>query len=356
MLKVLSLNSSAKEIVSFFQEKGINMSEMLWDNVFIFLSKICYYEEEEKRIFPSLVLGHNLEAEDFGKLFQIEVIPIVKEGDINLFFKRLKPLLPFCNNGWKVYVDIKEDMLGFGIMRNFSGIEGFTVDEVLVECQKENYEMIRSQYKISYAVIEPISINEFETVAMDGDALRVAFRLDKDNEKTCIGCKDQFVQDFLSSRTDERVEKAIKKIVKLFSQKLHGAICLVVDEECLLPNEQLKDGIFLEEPIDLAGLAAELLDKRVNLESKYMLTLSEKYYAMSGLFIEMLNFDGITIVNTQGKILAYNVFITPQNNISISSGGARKRAAQALLNNKESNYVGVYFQSQDGYFFYERIE
>ena len=354
-MNTISLSSRVCEIVSFFEQKGVVMSETLWENVLCFLTKICCYEEEEKKIFPSLLIGHNIESEDFKKVFPIEIMHIVKEENDNLFFKKLKPLLPFCNNGWKVYIDIGENNINFGIMRSFSGIEGLTADELLCEGQKENYELVRNEYNISYVVITPVSVSEFNIVSMDGDTLRVAFRLHQGEAALGEEKKAEFVQDFLSTRPDEKIEKAIRKIVKLFSQKLHGAICLVVSEDCVLPNEQLKDGMFLEVPIDLAGLAAELLDKRVVPETKYMMTLNEKYYAISGLFIEMLNFDGITIVNTSGKIIAYNVFITPKDNVNISSGGARKRAAQALLDNKESNYVGVYFQSQDGNFFYERV-
>mgnify|MGYP002657831126 CR=1 FL=1 len=69
----------------------------------------------------------------------------------------------------------------------------------------------------------------------------------------------------------------------------------------------------------------------------------------------MLNFLGITVIDTSGRIRAYNVFITPNNGIEVTYGGARKRAAQALLDNKNSDYVGVYFQSQDGNYFYERV-
>jgi len=71
--------------------------------------------------------------------------------------------------------------------------------------------------------------------------------------------------------------------------------------------------------------------------------------------MEMLNFDGITIVDNAGKIRAYNVFITPESGENIVNGGARKRAATSLLNTKNKDYIGVYFRSQDGNYFYERI-
>ena len=71
----------------------------------------------------------------------------------------------------------------------------------------------------------------------------------------------------------------------------------------------------------------------------------------------MLNVDGITIVDNKGRIRAFNVFVNPNTHENEElSGGARKRAANYLKNTKNSNYIGVYFQSQDGMSNYERVE
>jgi hypothetical protein len=68
----------------------------------------------------------------------------------------------------------------------------------------------------------------------------------------------------------------------------------------------------------------------------------------------MLDFDGITVIDNAGRIRAYNVFIDAnvdkKNKIV---GGARRRAAYAILQNKSKKIIGVYFQSQDGDNFYK---
>lgn len=352
---VISLEEKVSNIIEFFEKYDIYLSKELQFQIFDFLKKICSYEEEETKIFPHLILGHNIESKAFSRLFPVEIIHLAKETDEKLFFKKLKPLLPFCNNGWRVYVDVMEDKVNFGIIRNFSGIEGLTVDEVLSDTDKNNLDNIRNNYSISYLMINPINANELDIVAMDSEKIRINFSLIHPSLNTNEEQKAMFIKDFLSKSPDEKLFRAIKKIVEMFSQKLHGTICLIVKENCILPNEQLVDGIFLESPIDLVGLAKEVLDKKVNYESEYIISLNEKYYAISGLFLDMLNFDGITVIDTCGRIRAYNVFITPNNEAQVTYGGARKRAAQALLNNKCSDYVGVYFQSQDGNFFYERV-
>lgn len=352
---VISLEEKVNDIIHFFEKYNIYLSKELQFQVFDFLKKICSYEEEETKIFPHLILGHNIETEKFSKLFPMEIIHLAQESDDKLFFKRLKPLLPFCNNGWRVYIDVGEDKINFGIIRNFSGIEGLTVDEVLSDTDKGDIDIIREEYNIGYFVIKPISANVLDIVAMDGDKIRINFSLIHPSQNSSEEQKEMFIKDFLSKSSDEKLFRAMKKIVDLFSQKLHGTICLIVDEECNLPNAQLADGTFLDEPIDLIGLAKEVLDRKSNHTIDYIISLNEKYYAISGLFLDMLNFDGITVIDTCGKIRAYNVFITPINGTQVTYGGARKRAAQALLDNKNSNYVGVYFQSQDGNYFYERV-
>ena len=285
----------------------------------------------------------------------MEIIHLAQESDDKLFFKRLKPLLPFCNNGWRVYIDVGENKVNFGIIRNFSGIAGLTVDEVLRDIAQTDLRAIREDCHIGYVMIKPINTNELNIIAMDGEEIKINFSLIQHSQNSSEEQKEMFIKDFLPQSFDEKLFRAMKKIVDLFPQKLHGAICLIVDEKCNLPNGQLIDGIFLEEPIDLVGLASEVLDIKSNRMQDYAISLNEKYYAISGLFLDMLNFDGITIIDTSGKIRAYNVFITPINGTQVTYGGARKRAAQALLDNKDSNYVGVYFQSQDGNYFYEKV-
>ncbi len=103
---VISLEEKVNDIIHFFEKYNIYLSKELQFQVFDFLKKICSYEEEETKIFPHLILGHNIETEKFSKLFPMEIIHLAQGSDDKLVFKRLNPLLRFCNNGWKVYSDV----------------------------------------------------------------------------------------------------------------------------------------------------------------------------------------------------------------------------------------------------------
>ena len=126
---------------------------------------------------------------------------------------------------------------------------------------------------------------------------------------------------------------------------IHGAICVVIDKD-YKDKGYFSDGIWLEEPIEFS---------KAFLQTK---SYSEaRLNNIAELFISMLNYDGITIVDNIGRIRAYNVFIKAdkysKKNIV---GGARKRAAYGIINSNIKKIVGVFFHSQDGEVFYEEVK
>ena len=122
-------------------------------------------------------------------------------------------------------------------------------------------------------------------------------------------------------------------------------MCVIVDKD-YKDNGFFEDGIWLENPISFS---------KVFTQSKSY--SEEKLQAFATLFINMLNFDGITVVDTTGRVLAYNVFV--QSNINRTKnviGGARKRAAYTIINSRRKHIVGVYFQSHEGEIFYKSLK
>jgi hypothetical protein len=135
-----------------------------------------------------------------------------------------------------------------------------------------------------------------------------------------------------------------ENILKKAINDIHGAICVVIDKD-YKDKGLFSDGIWLSEPIEFS---------KTFLQTK---SYSEaKLTNIAELFISMLNYDGITIVDNAGRIRAYNVFVKPdkvtKKNIV---GGARKRAAYSIINSRTKRVVGVYFHSQDGEIFYEEV-
>ena len=119
---------------------------------------------------------------------------------------------------------------------------------------------------------------------------------------------------------------------------------MIVDKD-YKDNGLFEDGIWLKEPISFSKLFTQ--SKSYN---------EEKLQAYADLFMNMLNYDGITIIDNQGRLRAYNVFVEPNSKkVGYIVGGARKRAAFYILSTKRKDIVGVYFQSHEGEVFFQEI-
>ena len=334
------------------QSEKVIITEDFYIRLIKFLSTICNYEEEGVKIKPNVLIFTNID----------ELLPSITDryflsiytDDSNgkSFEKKMKSLIPFCKNGWYVYINVKETALEYGVCRSFSGPIGLTINQVLLD----NINSVESIPNLGIVCIEIISNYEISVAGLRKNKLIIDFRLTKVELLEIDETYESLAIDISSSTSlednrKEDIKKGFKKIFKTAYKKIHGTICLIVESDYEFPNEHLSDGIWFDTPIKLSDTLVELLSGASDI------SLSEKYYSLTGLFIEMLNTDGITIIDNSGYIRGYNVFIN-QSNIDTSGvvGGARKRAAYALKNCGDPKFIGVYFQSQDGYFEYEGVK
>lgn len=250
----------AESIQHLFSDAKIVLPNELYQDLLRFLSKACGYEEEERKIRPSIIIGHNLQDSSLQKILQSTLIPLVKDRmDSTHLSKRLKSTLPFCNNGWRVYIDIGDECITYGIMRNFNGPTGVNIEEIL--CGLSDDELLAMN--VHFILIDIVSNYEV-LLKGNGRECMIDFRLIAD--ETEVNANAGFCQDILSACESERSKASIaySKIVKLFSQKLHGCICVIIKHDYELPDTVLKDGIFLENPIDICSiLTDELNDKQL---------------------------------------------------------------------------------------------
>lgn len=333
-------------IEKLFIAENMELSMRYVENILRFLSKACNYEEEERKISPNLLIGRNLNDLLLKGVSNKYVLMISKgEEDGSDFERIVKPLLPFCINGWLLYIDINNSVVEYGILRSFSGPQGLAITEVLFIDGREEYDD-----NTALVSLEVISNFEVKIKGLRGSNLIIDFRLLPANVPDAEKNQAQMVQDLvaeLEPSEKEVVSKVFMKLLRLTTQRVHGTICLVVRSEYKFPNKILSSGSWFEEPIDLARMALDTLGETRDI------FLSEMYYGLSGLFLEMLNVDGITIIDTKGRIRGYNIFISRSEVTTTVTGGARKRAAYALLDSKDPDIMGVYFQSQDGNVFYK---
>lgn len=336
--------SAKDDVVNFINENYPTFPQKLQPYLFSLFSSIGKYEEEGHKIRPSILFTNNMDALVKGVTNGYK-IPFFEDENEGMFYQRIKSLATFCVHEWNIYIVAHEDKIIYGIYKSFNSLKERKFDSQMFasETLKEKRD------KVFALRIKPYSTYCINITSIKGNMLNVSYAME---EKKIINFNEE-IADFVDAsfsklRTTKNKLKEIKILYQnIFSRVLneaHGTICVVVDKE-YEDNGYFSDGIWLKEPIEL--------NKLFNSAK----TFSEaKLEAISQVFIDMLNYDGITIVDNAGRIRAYNVFVeTNQNNKSHILGGARKRAAFTIIESGLKKAVGVYFQSQEGEVFYQRV-
>ena len=188
-----------------------------------------------------------------------------------------------------------------------------------------------------------------EMFSTKGNRLSINLSFNADKQFTNSDDITQFIDaTFSKLRTTKEKLNAIKTMyTNIFTKvinEVNGAICVVVDKE-YTDNGFFDDGIWLKEPISFKSLFTNT--------KSYS---EEKLQVFVKLFMSMLDFDGITVVDNCGRIRGYNIFVETDNKRNkCIVGGARKRAVYTILNSRRKHLVGVYFQSHEGEIFYKSI-
>lgn len=302
------------------------------------------YEEEGVKIRPNIYIVNNINT-------VLKYVPncyrVVMRKDANgaKFKQRTKALLYFCKNDWQMYICYGQDYVEYGLIKLLNSIKDRSLNQYLfkLEC------LAGQETKVNLININVVSGGLIILEGIKGNKTSICFSL---SDQIAFDWEEK-IQQFVDAcvcKVNTRSKQKLNDIKNIYFnifhkmfKGLHGTICLVVDKDFSDKKEFFQDGTWLPEPIELAKLF--LQSKNFN---EFKLT------SYADLIMTMLNYDGITIIDNAGRILAYNVFI--ESDVKGSEkiyGGARRRAADTLLRHKNNKIVGVYFQSQDGDNFYK---
>lgn len=187
---------------------------------------------------------------------------------------------------------------------------------------------IDSDYGIlekGFMILEPVN-NTFVAIRMKDSIKGVKFDLAKNPAYA------------VPNKSDDPAISIWQAIFKRVKNEVHGTICLIVDPDC---DWDLANKIFVEnvEKIDDLSLNPESF---IASSSTDVSSLNK----MIDIFISMLNYDGITIIDTSGNIISYHVFV--KSSKSSEEGGARNRAFNALKAVKKAGFKAIYLQTQEG--------
>lgn len=337
--------SARDAVVDFIKIETENFPNKLQTNFLNFFSELGKYEEEGVKIRPNIIFTNSIDIiiKNIPDSHKITMFTDVNEVQFNL---RMKSLIPFCKRDWTIYVCVKENEITYGIVKTLNSIKEKNLNKIMFES-----DLLKDRKDKFYLFsVETVSTYLMTLRGLKGKVLNVNFSLDLERTNNWnLEIKEFVNSSFSKLRTTEKKLNQIKTMYEnVFDsvfKDVHGALCVVVDKD-YVDNGFFSDGIWLKEPISFSKLF---------LQSK---SYSEpKLLAFCDLFIGMLNYDGITVVDNTGTIRAYNVFVeTNTNRLQNITGGARKRAAYTVINSRRKRIIGVYFQSHDGEAFYKYVK
>lgn len=318
-----------------------NLISMLINNFYKFTS----YEEESIKIKPRIFFTTNIDLinKNIPNCFKLQLF---SDDDEKMFSTRLKSLLIFCVNDWTTYVEVKDGRVNYGICKVFNSIKEKSLEALVFE----NETLLNSE-KFYLIYLDTLSSYAIGLRGIKGSNIIINFSINDSNFLNRENVIKRFVNaSFSKLKTTKNKLNEIKifyeNILKRAINDIHGAICVVIDKDFKDTKGFFSDGIWLEDPIEFS--------------KTFLMTKSyseAKLNNIAELFISMLNYDGITIVDNVGRIRAYNVFIKADKFVKKNiSGGARKRAAYGIINSGIKKIIGVYFHSQEGEIFYEEVK
>lgn len=329
--------------INLFDLEFPSLPQQSLESLINFFYTMSNYEEESVKIKPELYITNNINL-------LVKTIPncyklsIFHDTDSRNFKQRTKAIMCFCKNDWQLYINYGENFVEYGLIKVLSSIKDKSLNQLVFQDYTSTLES-----KLSLININVVSGGMIVLHGIKNNKVSISFDL---NSVAEFGW-DDMISNFVNACTSKLNTKSkrkledIRNIYKNVFQKLfkglHGTICLVIDKDFVDSKGFLEDGIWLKEPIEFSKLF--LQSKNFN---EFKLT------SYADLITTMLNYDGITIIDNAGRVRGYNVFIeSNQKSSEKIVGGARKRAAYTLLKHKDSKFVGVYFQSQDGANFFE---
>lgn len=343
MEKKIFFEDARKNVLDLFFVEFPQLQINQVDRFISIFYSLLNYEEESKKIKPSILVTSNINAV-VKNIPNAKKIIFYEDQDMSNFKARIKALMCFCMRDWNIYINFNEEIIEYGIIKTLTSIK----EKSLIQLMSHKSTMDILSKKTNLVLISVQGGGVCKLIGAKGNSCSVCFNLNSQTEYNWENEIYEFVEACVSKiKTTKRKLEDIKNLIanifhKVF-RELHGTICMIVDKEYKDKNGFLQDGTWLKEPIDFGKLFLR--------SNKFDENVLRSY---ADVLTTMLDYDGITVIDNSGKIRAYNVFIESSLNAQKKVvGGARRRAAYTILENKNKKIIGVYFQSQDGDNFYK---
>lgn len=308
-----------------------------------FLSEVVLllanYQEEGTNLFPVIFMTDK--QEDLTKYLAARELIAIGSGPVNrdTFTRAFKHCAPLAEDRlWAVYIMVEGASIKYGIFRSDSSPLVPTV-----------YERLRAMTEAESSIVGLTRLGGNFVELRTGSGLKQYINVSgSDEEDYHPGRVIRNFVDGVVRESDDRIKPMLRSFYYRVGMDVmhgsHGSLVGILGKGQKIPDI-LEDGIHLAPRIDVGKAILSLIDGTEDRDA-YL-----KLYSYTLLLRKLTWMDGITLLDTEGGILAYNCFIKtsalrPQDAII---GGARRRAFEHMQNNVPGLLSGCLYKSQDGH-------
>lgn len=302
-----------KTVKTFIQSHALPLHEHVVEAVSNILPQISNYHEEDKTFSFRIFLGAGEMPAIKGRPHILKNLPL-EELTLQAVTKAIKTLTAFCSNGADILIVQEETSVSLGVV--YFDIEQTGLAEM-------------SFLQKHFVIMGSINRTKVLVIGLDQKGV-------PENLIVSFDFSDSAslpVPDF--SKKYNRDVALWSGIFKRAKKEVHGTICLIVSPEWSweLDHENFSRGDVLLHPVSIAY--GDGTDSTRKLDDGIRMLLS------------MMDFDGMTIIDTQGNVRAYHCFVKIDQNDS-TLGGSRHIAFNTLKKKNNDFYKAIYFQSHEG--------
>ena len=322
-------------VEAFLKSLNFSFSQLICEGLVTVVNMISDYHEEGAALNPDILL---ISKDSFFQTLpcQHHIELCTEEINEKSFSMAVKMCAPLAENGWNMYLLLlDESHLQYGIVNVALTQMSVSLFNQVIETPQE-LAVCAYIRNIGNKVVELNSISNHCVIALNLNSYET--KMEEELAKLANVILKDIAKDFPIK------EASITYIKDMFIEALnhgHGNLIAVTDNiEQIKAEEHLRGGIFLSDKIDFIKL---LFDNIQQKSDQTATTLN----AFTQLAISMLNFDGITIFNSNGCVVGYH-FIVDNSAVVDKTivGGARTRAFEALT--QTNGIIACLMKSQDG--------
>ncbi|HTD23338.1 MAG TPA: hypothetical protein VK738_11830 [Terriglobales bacterium] len=301
-----------------------------------FVSFLASYREEDTPLFPEVFV---FTSPDGLKALapSSDQMTLGKEDlDAEAVVTILKNCAPLAKDGWAIFVVKENGQLRYGVFRSIRHSLATVAVESMCDLGKDlPVILVRNR---GHLTVELRNTNgEFFTVSLTTTPAKGS---------TLEKHVSSFVEAATASLENaERFKQYFHRLLTEILQRCHGTLLAVIP--CSLDKENLgslQDGVWPEPPLKLHNLYTEAM-------STNTAEAVANLHAAEILLTGMINSDGVVVFNSKGAVVAFHVFLQPQekerNSLS-DEGGGRRRTYELMKLRLKAGFAAVFFRSHDG--------